>query len=78
MRLATGLTVINQALGVSAASIAGISRGVSRIAGATEGAIEGRMNFKDVVGNIKKQAMAVKQNYGEGKSAVSSALERRR
>ena len=78
MRLAPGLTDINPALGASAVSIAGISWGVLRIAGAAEDAIEGRVNLRDAVGNIKKQAMAVKQAYGEGKSAVSSALERRR
>ena len=78
MRLTPGLTAINPALGAAAASIAGILGGVSRIAGAVEDAIDGRMNFKDAVGNIKQQAMAVKQAYGEGKSAVSSALERRR
>jgi len=36
------------------------------------------MNLKDIVGNIKQQVMAVKQANGEGKLAVSSALERRR
>jgi hypothetical protein len=65
MRLAPGLTAINQALGVPAASIAGISGGVSRIAGAAEDAIEGRMNFKDVVGNIKKQGMTVHKLTGK-------------
>jgi DNA-directed RNA polymerase alpha subunit len=76
MRLAPGLTAINPALGAAVASIARISRGFSRIAGVAEDDIEGRMNFKDVVGDIKQQAMAVKQAYEEGKSAVSSALER--
>jgi hypothetical protein len=78
MRLTPGLAAINPMLGAATVSIAGISGGVSRIAGAAQNAIEGRMNFKDAIGNIKPQAMAVKHTYGEGKSAVSSALERRR
>ncbi len=60
MRLTPGLTAINPALGAAAASIAGILGGVSRIEGAAQDAIEGRTIFKDVVGNIKQQAMAVK------------------
>ena len=67
MMLASGLTAINQALGAATTSIAGISGGVSRIAGAAEDAIKGRMSFKNVVGNIKQQVMVVKQAYAEGK-----------
>jgi hypothetical protein len=78
MKSTPGLTAINLALRAAAASIAGISRGVSRIAGAAEDAIKGRMNLKDTIGNIKQQAMAVKQAYGKEKSTVSSTLERRR
>ncbi len=78
MRLTPGLAAINPALGAAAAAVGGIAGCVSRIAGVVQDAIEGRMNFKDAVGNIKQQTMAVTQAYGEGKSAVSSALERRR
>ncbi len=78
LRLTPALTAINPMLGAAAASVAGISGGVSRIAGSAQDAIEGRVNLRDAVGNIKQQAMAVKQAYGEGKTAVSSALERRR
>jgi hypothetical protein len=63
-------------LGAAAASVAGISGGVSRIAGSAQDAIEGRVNLRDVVGNIKQQAMVVKQAYGEGQTVVSSVLER--
>jgi hypothetical protein len=77
MRLAPGLNAINLALGAAASSVYGVTGYISRIAGVAQDNIEGRMNFKDVVGNIKQQAMAVKQAYGEGKSVVLSALERR-
>jgi hypothetical protein len=40
-------------LGAAATSIAGVSGGVSRIAGSAQDAIEGRVNLKDAVGNIK-------------------------
>ena len=53
MRLTPGLTAINLPLGAAAASIAEISGGVSRIAGAAQDAIEGRINLRDAVGNIK-------------------------
>jgi len=78
IRLTPALAAINPMLGAASASVAGISRGVLRIAGAAQDAIEGRVSLKDTVGNIKQQAMAVKQAYGEGKTVVSSALERRR
>ena len=79
LRLTPTLTAINPMLGAVAASIAGISGSVSRIiAGSARDAIEGRVHLRDDVGNIKQKAMAVKQAYGEGKTVVLSALERRR
>ncbi len=63
MRLTPGLTAIKLPLGAAVALIADISRDVSRIAGAGQGDIKGRMNFKNDVGSIKQQAMAVKQAY---------------
>ena len=78
LRLTPALTAINPMLGAAAISIAGISGGVSRIAGSAQDAIEGRVHLRDDVGNIKQQTMVVKQAYGERKTAVLSALERRR
>jgi type IV secretory pathway TrbL component len=78
LRLAPALTAFNPALGAAAAAVGGIAGGVSRIAGAAEGVLDGRNSMASAARNIQAEAAAVKQAYGMGRAAVSSALERRR
>jgi hypothetical protein len=78
LRLVPGLTAFNPALEAAAAAVGGIAGGVSRIAGAAEGVIEGRHSISSAAKNIQTEAAAIKQAYGMGRAAVSSALERRR
>jgi hypothetical protein len=76
--LVPGLTAFNLALGAVVAAVGGIAGGVSRIAGAAEGVLDGRNSVASATRNIQAEAAAVKQAYGAGRAAVSSALERRR
>ncbi len=78
LRLVPGLTAFNPALGAAAAAVGGISRGVSRVAGTAEGVRVGRHSVASAAKNIQTEAVAVKQAYGMGRAALSSALERRR
>jgi hypothetical protein len=78
LRLTPALTTFNPALGAAAAAVGGIAGGVSRIAGAAEYVLDGRNSVASAARNIQADAAAVKQAYGMGRAAVSSALERRR
>jgi len=78
MRAAPALTMINPELGAAAVAVGGIAGGVSRAAGAAEDALTGRATVSDAIQSVKNQVSAVKTAYGQGKAAVSSALERRR
>ena len=79
LRLAPALTAFNPALGAAAAAVGGIAGGVSRIAGAAEGVLlDGVHSVASAARNIQAEAAAVRQAYGMGRAAVSSALERRR
>ena len=78
LRLTPGLTAINPALGAAAAAVGGIAGGVSKIAGIAEHTLEGKLGVRDAVGSVQQQVAAVKSAYNQGRSAVSSALERQR
>ena len=78
MRAAPALSMINPELGAAAAAVSGIAGGVSRAPGAAEDVLAGRATVSDGVQSVRNQVAAVKTAYGQGRSAVSSALERRR
>jgi hypothetical protein len=70
LHLVPGLTALNPAVG-------GIAEGVSRIAGAAKGALDGRHSVASAAKNIQTETATVRQAYGAGRAAVSTALERR-
>ena len=69
------LAAVNPALGGLAASAGGVAKGVGALAGAAEGALQGKgidMN------SIRSEAAKIKSAYGETRANLRSALERPR
>ncbi len=77
LRLAQTLTTFNPAIGAATAAVGGIAGGISQIAGAAEGVLDGRNSVASAARNMQAKAAAVKQAFGMGRADVSSAIERR-